>query len=87
MSSSTEISNMALSHLAISREIAALDTERSQEAQACRRFYETVRKTVLRDYPWPFATKFATLALVEDDPNSEWDFSYRYPSDCLNARR
>jgi hypothetical protein len=26
-------------------------------------------------------------ALIEEDPNSEWSYSYRYPSDCLKIRR
>lgn len=42
---------------------------------------------VLRDYPWPFAERIVALALVEESPNSEWGYSYRYPSDCLSARR
>lgn len=87
MASSTEICNMALSHLGIGKEIAALESERSQEAEACRRFYSTAQDATLRDFPWPFATKIAALALVEEDPNSEWGFSYQEPSDCLGLRR
>ena len=84
---STEICNMALSHLNVSKEISDLDTDSSAQAQACRRFYENALEEVLEDFAWPFATKFAELALVEEDPTSEWGFSYRYPSDCLGFRR
>lgn len=87
MASKTEICNIALSHLNIGKEIANVDTEQSQEASACRRFFETSRDATLRDFSWPFATRFATLALVEDAPTVEWEFSYRYPSDCLKIRR
>lgn len=87
MASKTEICNLALSHLGISKEIANVDTEQSQEAKACRRFYDLSRQTVLKDFNWPFATKFANLNLVETNPNDEWAFSYRYPVDCLYARR
>ncbi len=87
MSSETEISNMAISHLGVGKEIADLDTETSAEAKACRRFYDIARDTVLRDFEWPFATKIASLGLVESDPNTEWDYSYRYPSDCITLRR
>jgi hypothetical protein len=87
MSSETEISNMAISHLGVGKEIADLDTETSAEAKACRRFYDIARDTVLRDFQWPFATKIASLGLVESDPNTEWDYSYRYPSDCITLRR
>ncbi len=89
MSSKTEIANMALSHLGIGKEIADLDTENSQDSRACRRFFNDARQAVLRDFPWPFATKFATLGLVSAPPTetTEWKFSYRYPADCLKFRR
>ncbi len=82
-----EIVNMSLSHLGIGKEIANLTTETSQEASAARRYYGVARDTVLRDFPWPFATKITTLSLVASNPNDEWAYSYRYPSDCLYIRR
>lgn len=87
MASKTEICNLAISHLGISKDIANVDTEQSQEAKACRRFYDISRRTTLKDFNWPFATKFIALNLVEEEPNDEWDFSYRYPNDCINAKR
>lgn len=85
--SSTEICNFALLHLGQSKRIANLTTEQSKEAGIFRTFYETVRDLVLRDYNWPFATKIADLGLVEENPNDEWAYSYRYPSDALMIRR
>lgn len=82
-----EICTLALSHLGVSIEINNLETEKSKEAQACRRFYATTRDEVLRDFSWPFAKVIEALALVEEDPNTEWGFSYRYPSGCLKVRR
>lgn len=87
MASKTEICNLALSHLGVSKEIANLDTERSAEASACRRFYETARDAALRDFPWPFATVMQPLGLIEEDPNTEWAFSYQYPVNCMKIRR
>jgi hypothetical protein len=87
MASRTEICNLALSHLGNANEIGNLETEKSAEASACRRFYDTTRDQTLRDFSWPFATKIASLALIESDPNSEWDYAYGYPSDCLLIRR
>lgn len=87
MASSTEICNLALSHLNIGKEIAALSTEQSQEASACRRFYEHALDATLRDFAWPFATTIATVGLIESDPNDEWAYSYRYPTDCVKIRR
>lgn len=87
MASKTEIANMAISHLGIGKEIANLDTEKSQEARACRRYYEDAKNVTLADMDWTFATSFATLSLVEEDPTCEWKYSYQYPVDCLNVRR
>lgn len=87
MNSSTEICNLALSHLGISKQIADIDSEKSNEARACRLFFETTRDMILRDFAWPFATKIVTLGLVETNPNDEWAYSYRMPSDCLFDRR
>ena len=78
---------MAISHLGIGKEIANLDTEQSQEASACRRFYDEAVEIVLSDFDWPFATKQATLNLIASNPTAEWDYSYRYPTDCLRIRR
>jgi hypothetical protein len=86
MDSKTGIWNLALGHLGVGTEIAS-PTERSAEASACRRFWDTAIKQTLRDFPWPFATRYIELGLVEEDPTSEWAYSYRYPSDCLYLRR
>jgi len=87
MASKTEIANMALSNLGVAKEIANLDTENSAEARAARRFFDTARDATLRDFDWPFATKYATLGLIETDPTTEWGYSYQMPSDALKFRR
>lgn len=87
MSTPTEIANTALSHLGVGKEIANIETENSQEANACRRFYDISREQVLRDFNWPFATKEIALGLVSANPTTEWTYAYRYPSDCLKLRR
>lgn len=87
MPSKVGIANLTLSHLAISKEIANLETENSEEARTIRRLYETAKDATLRDFPWPFATRQAVLALLEIEPTTEWGYSYRYPSNCLYIRR
>lgn len=86
MASQVDIYNLALSHIGTGTEVASTG-ERSQHALACNRFYEMTRDAVLRDFPWPFAKRIAALALVEADPNEEWGYSYRYPTDSLKVRR
>jgi hypothetical protein len=87
MATKTEICNLAIGHLGIAINIANVDTERSTEALACRTFYEITRDNCLRDFDWGFARQIVALGLVEEDPNNEWRFSYRYPSNCLLFRR
>lgn len=87
MSSKTQICNLAISHIGIGNEISSLETDRSAEAAACRRYFDIALENILSDFPWPFATKFIALGLVELNPTNEWSYSYRYPSDCLKIRR
>lgn len=87
MASSTEIANLALSHLGSGKEISNLETERSDEASAMRRYYSIALSTALKDYPYSFCNVIETLALVEESPNDEWAYSYRYPTDCLKPIR
>jgi len=90
MADKTGICNIALSHLGSSLEIANIETERSAEAKACRRFYADALLESLRDFPHPYLTVINPLALVADlrsVAGSEWYFSYRYPADCSKAIR
>jgi hypothetical protein len=83
----TEIANLALSHLGTGKNIADLDSERSVEALACKQMWKIACETLQRENDWPFLTKIEDLTLVTTDPNTEWKYSYRYPTDCIVARR
>ena len=88
--SEVEICNLALSHVGIAQGITSLESE-STEAQQCNLHYEPTRDLLLRSFVWPFARKFRALGLVTEsddedtvtDWEDQWEFSYRYPSDCL----
>jgi len=91
MSSAVDICNLALSHLGVAKEISDLD-DGSKEAQACNRFYEKARDEMLRGFVWPFGKKKAAIGLVSSAGDSghadnNYAYAYRYPSDCLIARR
>lgn len=91
MATAIDVYNLALTNLGVGTEVATV-TERSTEAKAISRVFDTCVDEVLRSFDWPFATKNVELAVVteiEDDnhPTTEFDFSYRYPSTCLKARR
>lgn len=77
---------MALGYVGVAQEISALDGD-STEAEQCNRFYGVTRDQVLRDFPWPFAVYYRALGLVQEEPNDDWDYSYRYPTDCMRALR
>jgi hypothetical protein len=85
--STTQIANLALSHLGIGMEISDLGTENSTEAAACRLHYQPVLDTLLERHPWAWANATATLALVDEDPTQEWTYSYRLPVNCAAPRR
>ncbi|HXF44856.1 MAG TPA: hypothetical protein VNK91_01940 [Burkholderiaceae bacterium] len=82
MSSDVDICNMALGHVGVSREINSL-TEGTTEADQCRRYYAPTRDAMFRDHDWPFAQRYVTLGLVANNPNDDWGYAYRYPSNCV----
>lgn len=87
----TRVVNLALSHLGISKQITALDTDAGVEATLARLHYGIVLEAVLRDFTWPFCTRYADLVLVAGTPtvpvNRDWQYSYRTPTDMRFARR
>lgn len=89
MASDVEIVNMALAHLG-EGSITSL-TQNSQPARIANTYWSTARDTVLRDFPWPFALRRASLAVVTDYSDSddpyEWTYAYRYPADALRILR
>jgi hypothetical protein len=78
---------MALGHLGVGVSISDIETDLGPQANACRRFYDTVIQMAMRAYEWPFCVKFQDLGLIESTPTTEWDYSYAYPSECLDFLR
>lgn len=81
------IVNVALSRLGISQQIVNIATDTVIEAVVTRLEYPDAVQATLRDFPWPFATRYVQLAVVTTNPNSDWAFAYRQPTDCLFERR
>lgn len=79
-----QICNLALSHLGAAAIVSL--TENSAEGIACNLHYETCRDSVLRDYPWNFATKRVALAALAETAPAGWSYVYGLPTDCLLAR-
>lgn len=85
------IVNIALSRIGITDVVANLLTENTENAAMARRHVREDITTTLREFPWPFATRYADLVLVggtETVPvNADWQYSYRAPSAMVMARR
>jgi len=81
-----QIINMALAHLGHTQLIAAR-SELANEAVVGNLFYEAAVQYCLEDFAYGFARQYVAPGLVETDPNEDWQFSYRYPSDCVKVRR
>jgi hypothetical protein len=99
LSTRLEITNQALAKLGQTRFITDLD-EATAEGYTAAQLWDLALRAALRHWDWPFATKYAGGAdavtgymhLVdgsESDPvvPDEWVYAYRYPLDCLKARR
>jgi hypothetical protein len=83
-SSQTDIYNMALAAIGVSRFITS-PTEGSLQANTCNVFWDSVRDQCLQDAPWGFAMRFAELQLITKTVPG-WLNVYAVPSDCLQAR-
>lgn len=81
-----QICNKALGRIGVKTWIDDLTTDQSEEAEACNVFYVDERDSLLKRFPWPFATKRAQLVLLANESRSGWAYCYALPSDCLQAR-
>lgn len=79
-----EIINLALARIGV-RSIERID-EASEAARQTKAFYDHVRRTVLRKYPWSFASRRKELALLTEEPTA-YRYAYRQPADALYIRR
>lgn len=84
MASVIDICNLALSRFG-QNTINDLE-EASEEARQCNLLYESVRDSVLREYPWNFAVSSIVLAQTTLKVIG-WPYTYQYPANCLLLRR
>jgi hypothetical protein len=68
---STKIINIALARLGISKQVGDITTETSAEATAARLNYSNDVSATLRDFPWPFATRYQKLELIAGDASEQ----------------
>lgn len=81
------ISNLVLGALLLSKEIANYETDQSKEAKVIRRYFDIGYRTALIDMDLDSTSSQKTLELIEEEPNTLWLYSYKYPQDCAHFRR
>jgi len=86
-----DIFNRALTLIGVARNGVQVDPELNFIVLWPRLCFEEERDTVMREFAWPFAKKYATLEKIAGDGatmvNHDWAYAYRLPADCLFARR
>lgn len=86
MPSETSVANMALARIGGAGDngtITNLRTEDSKAARFCRIFFDDTRDAMLREHPWNFAVKRATLAQLATAPTFEFAYAFQLPADFL----
>lgn len=56
------------------------------ESQLCAEIFEPLRDELLEEFPWKFASRRSTLALVANVSWPGWTLIYGQPADCVKAR-
>lgn len=85
MTDKAQIFNLALGKIG---DVLISDPEEGTEKgeETCRNHYDEIRKTLLEEHDWKFASKRAALALNTTDPVYGYDYSYIKPNDCITIR-
>lgn len=87
MFTKAKIFNLTLGALLLTRQIIDTDSDASNEAKALNLYYDIALGAALEDMDLDSTATQETLALVEEDPNDLWAYSYEYPSNCAFFRR
>lgn len=58
-------------------------TENTERRRTATAIYDDIRDATIRAYPWNFAKRRITLAPLSASPDSDWEYAFQKPSDCL----
>ena len=94
--SPTILANMVLDAIGVDDQVGNIE-EGSRVGNVLLRAYGRCRQDLLRAAPWSFARKQMDLVLLADKsgqtanvgsvvPGTQFQYEYRYPSDCLRIR-
>lgn len=79
------VCNFALAKCGEQRIISMTDD--SKNAILCRLHFDQTYREVLRNHPWNFAIRRATLAEISGYTGIEFEHQYQLPADCMRVLR
>lgn len=82
-----EIFNLALGALLLNKQLVDAESDTSKEAKVLRQFYPIALAQTLQDLDLDATAERHALELMYNNPNSEWQYAYKYPTKCLFFRR
>lgn len=87
MHSKAKIFNLALGALLLQRRVTDADTDPSNEAKVLLTHYDVALNATLEDLDLDSTSTEEILELIEADPNDNWLYAYKYPTNCAFLRR
>lgn len=81
------IYNLALNAMLLTRQISNPETDASNEAKVLNNLWDVSFQTTLEDMDLNSTSTVVKLELVKECPYREWNFAYKYPSNCAFFRR
>lgn len=82
ITSSTDICNLALDLLSVGN-VTDIENPTNSTEELCARWYDQTRRKLLREHPWNFATKRATLAASSTAPAFGFNKAFPVPADFV----
>lgn len=91
LAANVQVVNSALVRIG-AKTIANLTSEQSREAITAALVFEDTLRSVLRDHPWAFATRYLDPAVLVSGAasapvNVDWTYAHRLPTDLVMLRR
>lgn len=84
--SKVKICNLAMDHLKQTSVIVNIDTPSTDEEKVCSRWYDAIRRKLLRSHPWVFARARVALNRNATAPIFAYADAYDLSNDFLNLR-
>lgn len=84
--SKTDICRLSMDHLKQEAVIVNIDIPTTNEEKVCSRWYDTVRRKLLRSHPWVFARDRKAISRNAEAPDFGYSDAYDLPNEFLNLR-